>query len=101
MIWKMAMNYDSFRAAWQQALREAGLQPFLFPPTETVDLGRMSRTYQTDIHLGSAQQAEPFYVTASLTWTWDALQSARTATTEEDLLMELLGEGRRYLSSPG
>jgi hypothetical protein len=35
-------------------------------------------------------------VTATLSWTWDALQSARTATVEEDLLMQLLGEEKRH-----
>jgi hypothetical protein len=37
------------------------------------------------------QHAEPFHVTAALKFRWDALQTARTNTTEEDLLRELLG----------
>jgi hypothetical protein len=99
MIWILAMNYDAFRAAWQRALHEAGLERLLSPPKETLDLGDMSRTYRTDLHLEPAQEARPFSVGASLTWTWDALQAARTATTEEALLMMLLGDERRHLDT--
>ena len=68
----------------------------LFPPTETLDLRSMSRTYQVYAHLGFSQEIKPFHVSARLSWTWDALQTARTATTEEDLVAELLGEDGRY-----
>jgi hypothetical protein len=37
------------------------------------------------------QDAEPFHIGATLSWRWDSLHTARTATTEEDLLTELLG----------
>jgi hypothetical protein len=89
------MNYEQFRAAWYKALTKAGMGPFLFPPTETVDLDSMSRTYQVYVHFGRSQEVEPFHVSARLRWTWDAMQAARTATTEEDALMLFLGdEGR-------
>lgn len=42
-------------------------------------------------------QAGPFHVAAELSWRWDALQTARTATTEEDVLMEWLGRDGYYL----
>jgi hypothetical protein len=90
------MNYEQFRAAWYKALTEAGMWSYLAPPAETVDLGSMSRTYQVYVHLGRSQEVEPFHVSASLSWTWDALQSARAATTEEDVLMLFLGDERRY-----
>jgi hypothetical protein len=89
------MNYEQFRAAWYEALTEAGLWSYLFPPTETLDLGRMSRTYQVYLHFGRSQEVEPFHVSASLSWTWDALQAARTVTTEEDTLMLFLGDENR------
>lgn len=38
----------------------------------------------------------PFHVSGAISWRWDALQSARTATTEEDLLTELLGREDAY-----
>jgi hypothetical protein len=90
------MNYEQFRAAWYEALTEAGMWSYLAPPTETVDLGGMSRTYQVYVHLGRSREIEPFHVSASLSWTWDALQTARTATTEEDTLMQLLGDEGRH-----
>jgi hypothetical protein len=90
------MNYEQFRAVWNQALTEAGVGPHLFPPAETVDLGNMDRTYQVYIHLPPSQEVKPFHVTARLSWTWDALQAARTATTEEDALMLFLGDERRW-----
>jgi hypothetical protein len=93
------MNYEQFRTAWLEALTEVGLGSYLAPPTETLDLGRMSRTYQVYVHFGSSQGAKPFNVAASLSWTWDALQSARTATVEEDALMELLGMEQRYVDT--
>jgi hypothetical protein len=61
-----------------------------------VDLGNMDRTYLVYVHLPSSQEVKPFHVTARLSWTWDALQAARTATTEEDALMMFLGDERRW-----
>ena len=90
------MNYGQFRAIWYEALNEAGMWPYLFPPTETVELGNMSRTYQVYAHLTPLREVKPFHVSARLRWTWDALQAARAATTEEDLIAELLGEDERH-----
>jgi hypothetical protein len=59
----------------------------------------MNRTYEVQVHFGSSQGIKPFNVTACLSWTWDALQSARTATVEEDVLMELLGMEKRYVNT--
>ena len=72
------------------------MRPFLFPPTKTLDPGQMSRRYRVTARLGNAGRARPFHATATVSWAWDALQSARAATTEEDLLAELLGEEGRY-----
>jgi hypothetical protein len=99
MIWDLALNYDGFRDAWQRALDEAGLGPHLFPARETLDLGHMDRTYQVHVALPSSERVKPFSVAATLEWTWDALQAARTATTEEDLLMMLLGDERRHVDT--
>jgi hypothetical protein len=93
------MNYEQFRTAWHEALAEVGMGSYLAPPTETLNLGRMSRKYQVYVHFGSSKGVKPFNVTASLSWTWDALQSARTATVEEDVLMELLGMEQRYVDT--
>ena len=90
------MNFEQFRAAWYEALTKAGMWSYLAPPTETVELGGMSRTYQVYIHFGHSREIEPFHVSARLSWTWDALQAARTATTEEDALMQFLGDEGRH-----
>jgi hypothetical protein len=84
------MDYDQFRTLFHEALDAAGLMPALPQPLEAVSLGRMSRTYETIVKLG-APQPRPFYVTATLGWEWGAALAARSATTEEDLLVELLG----------
>jgi hypothetical protein len=86
------MNYDDFRTIWHEALSAARLLPFPTWPTETIDLRHMTRAYSIIISRGSREHTRPFYVTTGLSWVWDALQSARMATTEEDLLIELLGQ---------
>jgi hypothetical protein len=43
------------------------------------------------------QPTSLFYVTATLSWRWDAALSARSATAEEDLLVEILGRDGSYL----
>jgi hypothetical protein len=93
------MNYEQFRTTWHEALTKVGMAPFLAPPTETLDLGHMNRTYQIYVRFASSRDIEPFSITAKLSWTWDALQSARTATVEEDVLMELLGMEQRYMDT--
>jgi len=93
------MNYDHFRTAWREALDTARLLPFVTWPTETIDLGWMSRTHSTIVRFPAEQHVRPFYVTARLNWQWDALLSARSVTREEDVLMELLGEDSDHYDS--
>jgi hypothetical protein len=68
-------------------------------PMETVDLGQMSRTYNIIVSLGNRLKTRPFYITARLSWEWNAALAARSATTEEDHLTELLGQDGYYLVS--
>lgn len=91
------MNYDQFRAVWQDTLDAAGLLPFPPQPTEAVELGWLSRMYEINVSLRSIQRAGPFYINAGLSWRWDAALAARSATTEEDLLVEVLGQDGYYL----
>jgi hypothetical protein len=91
------MNYDQFRATWHEALDAAGLWPFSPLPSEAVDLRWLHRTYQINISLRSVHRAGPFHISAGLSWKWDAALAARTATTEEDLLIEVLGKDGYYL----
>jgi hypothetical protein len=104
------MNYEQFRATWYEALAEVGMSSFLAPPTETLDgsasltagLGAMSRTYQVYAYLEASRALDPFHVSARLRWTWDALQAARTETTEVVALMLLETRvAARIRSGPG
>lgn len=85
------MKHDAFRAAWDAALRDAGLLTSHDRPEDSVDLATMSRKYSVLVGMFQRQPAEPFVGSMELSWQWDALHSARTQTTEEDVLTELLG----------
>ncbi len=86
------LSYEIFKAEWEAALRRSKLQPRPFAE-ETLDLGSMSRRYSAYVEALDRQGAEPFYAVARTRWSWDPLLSARTRTTEEDLLSEVLGPG--------
>lgn len=86
------MTYDEFKQAWGHALRDSRLPiASAHEGTETMDLRSMDRRFESRVEPVGGQDADPFYVTATLSWRWDSLLTARTATTEEDLLSELLG----------
>ena len=86
------MTYEEFKQAWGHARRDSGV-PILsaHEGKETMDLRSMDRSFESHVKPVGGQDAEPFYVTATLSWRWDSLLTARTATTEEDMLSELLG----------
>lgn len=87
------MNYQEFRNLWHDALREARLQiPYPVGPTEKIDLRNMSRSYELVIYCSSQPKSEPFHMTATIEWDWDATLSARYTTTEEDMLMQVFGD---------
>ena len=85
------MNYTTFKSIFTNALAEAHLLGPAARPKETIDLENMDRRYSVRLGLDGPQKAEPFTVTCKLGWRWDALQSARVVTTEEDMLTELHG----------
>jgi hypothetical protein len=85
------MNYDDFRAAWDEALRRANLLSFHDHPEEVIDTKAMARRYIIRLGMTHPQPAEPFFGSMELRWEWDALKSARTQTIEEDVVVELLG----------
>jgi hypothetical protein len=89
------MTYEDFKSAWISALRESTL-PLLGakPVEEMLGLRSMDRVVKSFVEPFGGQHAEPFQVSAALEYRWDALQSARTATTEEDMLHGLLGLDR-------
>jgi len=86
------VTYDEFKQAWIGALRESGLPVIgVEPIKESLDLRFMDRTVWSAVEPFGRQDNPPFHISAAFEYRWDALQQARTATTEEDLLSELLG----------
>jgi hypothetical protein len=78
------MRYEEFRDHLQNALCEAGL--FLLSAvsaTETIDLARTSRRWEGDIGRAALPEAEPFHVSAKVTFDWSAVNAARASTCEE------------------
>ena len=86
------MNYDEFKKTWIWALQESGL-PIIGPEpvTESLDLRFMDRKVWSAVEPLGRQDNPPFHISAAFEYRWDALQSARTATTEEDFLSGVLG----------
>jgi hypothetical protein len=85
------MNHQSFRDAFEAALRRSRLAVFGVRGEELLDLHHLDRIHRIAVEPIGGQDAEPFLVTASLSWRWSALQTARTNTTEEDVVTEMLG----------
>jgi hypothetical protein len=89
------VTYDHFKATFLQALRASGL-PTIGPSEERLDLRSMDRTVTVYVEPVGGGRAGPFHVSGVVAWRWDALQTARTATTEDDLLTEVLGRDRAH-----
>lgn len=86
------MNYDQFKAAFLQALRGSGLPTIGdVPSEERLDLRSMDRTVTVYVEPAGDGRAGPFHVSGAVSWRWDALHTARAATTEDDFLTEVLG----------
>ena len=86
------MDYADFRRSWDEALKRSGLVREKVFVEERLGLTSMDRLYQVVIPYRFGNNSPRlFYITAELSWRWDALLSARFATTEDDLLTELLG----------
>lgn len=85
------MDYEAFREAWLDALRSEELLTYPDRPHDRIDIADMSREHSARVGLGHRQQAEPFFVSMVLRWTWTPVHAARTYTNEEDLLSDLLG----------
>ncbi len=88
------MTYDEFSQAWSAALSHSGLRIQGWP-SETFDIQRVERLYEVRVEPLAGQDVKPFYVTALISWRWSALHFARTSTTEDDLVRDLLGRSSR------
>ena len=85
------MRYDEFRERWEQALLGAGLLFHGDRATETIDAATTDRHCAVVVGHTLPQRAAPFHVTAALSFRWGPFESARSYTTEEDLLWDLFG----------
>lgn len=89
------MQYEELRDRLERALRDAGVPLADSGREETIVLPSLLRTYKLSVGTEARQSAPPFHVTATLGFHWDPFQSARSFTTEEDLLTDLFGRRRR------
>ncbi len=85
------MRYEEFRHAFAEALRESKLRMMGLSGEETMNLRSLDRTYEVHVEPLGGSDAEPFHVAATISFRWDALSTARTATREEDTLMTMFG----------
>ena len=88
------MKYEDFKSVFMKALRASGLPIIGAAGKETLDLHTTDRTFTIYVEPAKPRRGSPFHVSGTVSWLWDALQEARTATTEEDMLTELLGRER-------
>ncbi|MEO7590103.1 MAG: hypothetical protein ABI134_02720, partial [Byssovorax sp.] len=84
------MRYEEFKAAWDEVLRKSRL-PLFGRGEEHLDLRSMERRCEVYVEPIGGQAVKPFHVTAALSWRWKSELTARSDTTEEDLLTALLG----------
>ena len=85
------MRYDELRNSLLLVLRDADLFTSFDRPAETIELEGMSRGWKSTIGSGSRPEVEPFHAYGEVSFRWDALDSARTQTMEEDVVTELFG----------
>lgn len=86
---KTPMTYEEFRAAFMAALRRSKLEMIGLWPDEEINLRTTDRRFEVHVEPLGGSDAEPFHVSATVSWRWDALLTARAATTEDDMLTEL------------
>jgi hypothetical protein len=85
------VTYQTFKAVFLHALQASGLPTIGEVPEETLDLRSTDRTVKVSVGPIRRASQRPFHLSGVISWRWDALQTARTTTTEEDLLTALLG----------
>jgi hypothetical protein len=88
-----AMQYETFRLAFEDALRESKLGMIGLWGEETLNLRSLDRTYEVHVHPLGKRDGGPFWVSASISFRWDSLTTARTSTREEEALTTIFGPG--------
>lgn len=88
------MRYAEFRNRLENALREVGLFVHDADRVETINLADTVRQWKAYIRRSAPPSAEPFFVSAEISFRWTPFDAARSYTCEEDLYAELLGRRR-------
>jgi hypothetical protein len=88
------MDYESFRTAWTRALRDSRLPIIGLYPEESLDTRNLDRKHKVYVEPLGRQDAPPFHVTATLSWTWNNLNTVRGTLRDEDIFVEMLGRDR-------
>lgn len=84
------MHYEEFTGALARALEDADLAPT--QTATTLNPETLSRVHTLYVEpVGGQTVSEPFFVTAKVEIAWHPLLTARSATTEEDMLREITG----------
>jgi hypothetical protein len=84
------MDYDEFKAEFLGALLESGV-PTFSAPSESLDLKSLTRTLRVYVRPFRPEHAGPMRASGTIWWSWDALHAARTTTSEQEVLHQLLG----------
>jgi len=93
------MDYHEFLACWIAALRDAPFENLggLDPMRESIDTRILDRQVESVV-LPARQHGDPFWVSGRFEWRWSAAHTARTTTTEEDFLADVLAVDYDHLS---
>jgi hypothetical protein len=86
-----SMNHEQFLRVVVDELGEAGLEVTPVGRTEHLELRHGDRKVALELPDFGRERDEVLTCWTTVEWTWRALQSARAATTEEDVLVELFG----------
>lgn len=85
------MNYESFKATFDFARQQSGLPLIGLGGHEKLDPASLDRDYVVHLEPIGRDITPPFHLSASVSFSWDALLTGRMLTTEEDMLVQLLG----------
>ena len=89
------MRYAEFRNRLENALREVGLFVHDADRVETINLADTVRHWRAYIRRSAPPSAEPFSVSAEISFRWTPFDAARSYTCEEDLYLQLVGRRRQ------
>lgn len=91
------MRYDEFRDQLETALQRNNLHFHSLQRVETIELANTVRHWKVYVHGAAPPSAEPFDVSAEISFAWSPFDAARAYAREEDLLTEVIGRRKHLL----